>query len=220
MVNGIITKFKGNYSVGRPKTEDRSRKTEVGTKNFGLRPSVFRLLIGCFLLLGCENDVKEVAALTQKKIQVEEGKNISSYMSQGGVMRAHLTAPLMLSYHTDSSYVEFPKGIHVDFFKNGLVVESVTTAKFARYMQDEQKILLKDSVLVYNKLSGDTLRTQQLWWDQAKELFYTDKPVDVYIKANDQKLHGDKGLTALQNFSKWTLHNTTGTMKVPAGLHP
>lgn len=188
--------------------------------NLKIYKEIIIYLTGCFLLLSCENDIKEVAALNQKKIQVEEGKNISSYMSQDGVMKAHLTAPLMLSYRIDSTYIEFPKGIHVDFFKNGIIIESVTTAKYARYMQNDQKVLLKDSILVYNKLTGDTLRTQQLWWDQIKELFYTDKPVDIFIKANDQKLHGEQGLTALQNFSKWTLHSTTGTMKVPAELRP
>lgn len=173
----------------------------------------------CFAVSSCENDMREVQALNKKKIQVDEGKNISSYMSQGGKMKAHLTAPLMLNYRTDSPYVEFPQGLHVDFYKDSLVTESVTTAKYSKYMQNEQKILLKDSVVVYNKLTGDTLRTQLLWWDQAKGIFYTDYPVDVYIKANEQILHGEKGLTALQNFSKWTLHKTTGTMNVPGDLN-
>jgi len=177
-------------------------------------------LTGCFFLWSCENDMKEVAAINKRKVQVDEGKNISSYMSQGGKMKAHLTAPLMLNYRTDSPYVEFPKGLHVDFYKDSLVTESVTTAKYSKYLQNEQKILLKDSVVVYNKLTGDTLRTELLWWDQVKGIFYTDNPVDVYIKANEQILHGEKGLTALQNFSKWTLHNTTGTMNVPSDLHP
>ena len=178
------------------------------------------LVTGCFILFSCENDMQEVVAMNQKKIQVDEGKNISSYMSQGGNIKAHLTAPLMLNYRTDSPYVEFPQGLHVDFFKDSLVIESVSTARYSKYMQNEQKILLRDSVVVYNKISGDTLRTQLLWWDQAKGIFYTDYPVDVYIKANEQILHGEKGLTALQNFSKWTLHNTTGTMNVPGDLHP
>ncbi len=162
--------------------------------------------------------MREVAALNKKKIQVDEGKNISSYMSQGGKMKAHLTAPLMLNYRTDSPYVEFPKGLHVDFFKDSLITESVTTSHYSKYLQNDQKILLKDSVVVYNKLTGDTMWTELLWWDQNKGIFYTDYPVDVYIKANDQKLHGEKGLTALQNFSKWTLHNTTGTMNVPGDM--
>ncbi|MES2778052.1 MAG: LPS export ABC transporter periplasmic protein LptC [Bacteroidota bacterium] len=186
---------------------------------FSYKFFVVAFTVACFLG-SCENDMKEVAKLNQKKVQVDEGKNISSYMSQGGKMRAHLTAPLMLNYRTDSPYVEFPRGLHVDFFKDSLITESVTTAKYSKYLQNEQKILLRDSVVVYNKLTGDTLRTDLLWWDQAKGIFYTDHPVDVYIKANEQILHGAKGLTALQNFSKWTLHNTTGTMNVPADLNP
>lgn len=181
-------------------------------------PHIILLLLTVFVASSCENDMKEVAALNSKNIQVEEATNISSYLSQGGVMKGHLTAPKMLNYRTDSPYYEFPKGIHVDIFKDSLVIESVATAKYSKYMQAQQLILLKDSVLVYNKISGDTLHTQELWWDQRSGLFYTQQPVDVFIKANQQVLHGDHGLTALQNFTKWTLHNTTGTMLVPSDL--
>ena len=62
-------------------------------------------LVICVGVSSCENDMQEVQALNKKKIQVDEGKNISSYMSQGGHMKAHLTAPLMLNYRTDSPYV-------------------------------------------------------------------------------------------------------------------
>jgi LPS export ABC transporter protein LptC len=178
------------------------------------------ILVIVLAITSCENDIKEVQALNKKSIQVDEGKNISSYMSQASNMRAHLTAASMLNYRTDTPYVEFPKGLHVEFYKDSIVTESICTAKYGKYIQNQQKILLKDSVVVYNVLTGDTLHTQLLWWDQAKAIFYTDQPVDVYIKANDQKLHGANGLTALQSFSKWTLHTTTGTMMVPGDLKP
>lgn len=181
------------------------------------------LLLSCFFY-GCENSMKEVAALGKKKVQVDEGINISSYLSQKGIMKGHLTAPLMFNYH-DSAITEFPKGIYVEFYKNdapilkdSLMVETILTAKYSKYLQREQKIFLKDSIIVFNKLTGDTLHTQELWWDQLKGIIYTDKPVDVYIKANEQSLHGQNGLTALQDFTKWTLHGTTGSMQVPEGI--
>jgi len=183
------------------------------------KASFFTLLI-LLVFTSCENDLKEVAALNRKQIQVEEGKNISTYLSQEGRMKAHLMAPLMLSYRTDSPYIDFPKGVLVNFYKDSLVIESVTRAKYAKYFEGDKKVLLKDSVVVYNKISGDTLWTNLLWWDQGKGTFYTDEPCDVFFKANDQKLHGKNGIDGLQNFTRWTLHTTTGSMNVPADLHP
>ncbi len=48
---------------------------------------------------------------------------------------------------------------------------------YARYREYERKVFLKDSVVVINILKGDTLKTDELWWDQDKEEFYTDRPV-------------------------------------------
>ena len=47
----------------------------------------------------------KVKALFQKKLGVDEAINIESYMSQGGKMRAKLTAPLMLRYQDTSARV-------------------------------------------------------------------------------------------------------------------
>jgi hypothetical protein len=47
---------------------------------------------------------------------VEEGKNIESYMSQGGKMKAKLTAPIMLRYMLDTPKVEFTKSYACRFF--------------------------------------------------------------------------------------------------------
>ena len=40
--------------------------------------------IGCFFMLACENDVNVVKELGKKKPGIEEGKNITSYLSMGG----------------------------------------------------------------------------------------------------------------------------------------
>jgi len=51
-------------------------------------------VLGCVLIMSaCENDQKEVDDLFRKQIAIEEGKNIESYMSQGGKVKAKLTAP-------------------------------------------------------------------------------------------------------------------------------
>ena len=66
------------------------------------------ILFGCFFVWSCENDIREVQNLNQKTISVEEGKQIESYLSEGGKVKAKLTAPLMLRYQKDTPKVEFP----------------------------------------------------------------------------------------------------------------
>ena len=172
------------------------------------------LLISCLFVLSCENDMKEVNDLLAKQTGVEEAKDVTSYMSQEGVVKAKLRSPLMLRYlesgnQADSPYVEFPKTLHVDFYDDSTKIESTVDALYARYREYENKVLLKDSVVVINIMKGDTLRTNELWWDQTSEEFYTDKPVRIYQK--DKTIFGH-GLKAKQDFSSYSIFNITGTV--------
>lgn len=159
------------------------------------------LLMGCFFVLSCENKMEDVQKFSKKTISVEEGKGIESYLSQQGKVKARLTAPLMLRYQTDTPKVEFPNSLHVDFYNDSTQIESKLFAKFGRYLESENKVFLKDSVVVFNML-GDTLFCKELYWDQAKGKFYTDK--NVIIHKRDQKVYG-KGMEADQDFKNFTI---------------
>ena len=168
----------------------------------------FKLLTMAILLImllnGCENDIQMVKSLSQHKLGVEEGKNIISLMSNAGKTTAKLTAPVMLRYQTDTSKIEFPKSLHVDFYDSLTTVESQLFAKFGRYLENDNKVFLKDSVLVFNR-KKDTLWCNELYWDQAQSIFYTDKPVVISQQNPRQKIYG-QGLRADQNFKWFTLN--------------
>lgn len=177
--------------------------------------SVIVISICCLLLASCENDEGDVKALSQRKQSVDIGINIESYLSQAGKVKAKLTAPLMKNY-TDSAYVEFPRSLHVDFYNDTLLIESRLDARYGKYRQNERKVFLKDSVVVFN-IQGDTLRSQELWWDQNKQQFYTDKPARIYRK-DKTIIYGQNGLTAAQDFSVVTIHESSGQLPMRDSL--
>ena len=178
----------------------------------------FYLLFFCLLQLleSCENDPNEVAALTRRTREVEEGHDIIGKFSQSAVEKAELKAPLMYRVKADTPYTEFPKTIHVDFYKENRVIESVVKARYAKYFETLGKVYLRDSVVVFNT-TGDTLYCDDLWWDQTANIFYTDRP--VVIHTSTQQLNGS-GLWALANFSKYTIKNTTGDVAIPKSIQP
>ncbi len=130
------------------------------------------------LLFACENDMQAVSALSTKKIGIEEGNHIVSYMSTAGKVKAKLTAPYMLRSQYDSAKVEFTKSLNVQFYDSLLKPESFLFAKYGRYLEFENTVLLKDSIVVYN-IQKDTLWCNELVWDQNKGSFFTDKPVVI-----------------------------------------
>jgi len=158
------------------------------------------LLSSCFFMLACENNVNEVQALSARIGGIDVGKDVSIFISTDGKMTAKLTAPLMKKYLLDSGrMVEFPNTIKVDFYKDSLHIESKLSADYANYKEEENKVFLKDNVIVYNVL-GDTLWCKEMIWDQATNKFTTDKEVIVKQHNPIAKIYG-KGFEANQDLS-------------------
>ena len=170
------------------------------------------LLLVYFFCGSCVNNPKDIPTIGKKQISIEEGKQIESFYSQGAKVKAKLTAPYMLRHLTDSTYVEFPKTLHVDFYNDTMIVESKLDALYGKYREFENKVFLKDSVVVRNILKGDTLHCDELWWDQRTQKFYTDKKVRINTK--DKIIFGT-GLEAAQNFSWYVIQQITGTILTP-----
>jgi LPS export ABC transporter protein LptC len=172
------------------------------------------LIFSCFFIFACENDQKTLDEWSKPRAMAEEGKNIESYLSQGSTVKAKLWAPYMLRYTGDTVYVEFTKSLHVNFFDSLGKTESHLDALYGKYYENLNKVFLRDSVLVYN-IQGDTLRCPELWWDQSKQLFYTDK--NVWIKKEGTVLLG-KGMDARQDLTDIHIKQVTGLVDVPDSL--
>ena len=183
----------------------------------GIKKIAAFLLTVCFFLTACENDPAVVKAWTEKKELVEVGKNIESYLSQGGKMKAKLLSPLMYRHQTDSIYTEFPKTLHVDFYDDSVKVESWLTAMYGKYFENRNMVYLKDSVTVINR-DGDTLRCPELWWNQGLQKFYTDKP--ARLDGKDKHIVGNLGLEATQDLKIIQFKYPTGPFQLNNGALP
>lgn len=167
------------------------------------------ILLPVFFISGCENNMSKIPQFRKKQFSTAEGKQIESYYSQAGLVKAKLTAPVMLNHQADSSYTEFPKSLHVDFYNDSMRIESKMDALYGKYLQYQSVVYLRDSVVVKNIIKGDTLHCDELWWDQRTHKFYTDK--DVRINTKDKTLFG-KGLEAAEDMNWYILKQPTGTI--------
>ncbi|MET0391944.1 MAG: LPS export ABC transporter periplasmic protein LptC [Chitinophagaceae bacterium] len=168
-------------------------------------------ILSCFFMAGCENDEREINEWTQDRQMVEEATKVESYLSQDGHVKAKLKAPLMLRVLGDTLYVEFTRSLHVDFYDDSSRIESWLDSKYGKYFESLNKVYLRDSVVVIS-MKGDTLRCHDLWWDQNKELFYTDS-VATYHSPNN-KITGGRGMEASQDFKSVTFKYPLGTVQI------
>ena len=194
------------------KKESSYNKADHNQKfiHYSIGLAAHSLWLAACLFTSCENDVKQIKDLTEKKVMKEEAINIEAYMSQDGKMKAKLTAPLMLRVAADTLYIEFPNTLHVDFYDDSSVIETRLDSRYGKYFENLGKVYLRDSVTVITA-KGDTLRSPDLWWDQNTKLFYTDKYA-VYHGIG-KVIHGGKGLVATQDLNSVIFNDPTGTIQ-------
>jgi LPS export ABC transporter protein LptC len=175
------------------------------------------LLAVCLLAASCGDKAADSRPKGPRKVVPEEAKDIVSMMSEPATdsagkltakVKGKLTAPYMLRFQrADSPYAEFPRTLHVDFYNDTMRIESQLDAHYGKYLQNQEKVFLRDSVVVKNILKGDTVRCKTLWWDQHSERFTTDDSVRIYTP--DKILYGT-GMEADQNFRWYTIKKMTG----------
>jgi LPS export ABC transporter protein LptC len=191
-----------------------------------VKPGIFRaavlMLVAGLCLNACNTNKKEVAAPVKKLNVPEEAEDVVSYLSDGittngslqAKVKGKLTSPYMLRYQmSDTPYTEFPHTLHVDFYKDSVaanatpIIESQMDAMYGKHYSNQDKVFLRDSVVVKNIVKGDTVHCRELWWDQHTERFYTDKPVRIYTP--DKILYGT-GMEADQSFRWYNIKKLTG----------
>jgi len=168
-------------------------------------------------LFACENSDQVLTDWTRNVQLREEASQIESYLSQGGSLRAKLVAPKMYRVSDDTIYSEFPKTLHCDFYNASKQLDSKLDSKYGIYYESLNRVFLRDSVVVVT-IKGDTLMTQELWWDQNTKLFSTDTPVT--FKSADKRIYAAKGLEATQDLTRITFRETVGKLRVNEGGMP
>ncbi len=184
-----------------------------------MRILILSFLISSILFSGCENDPGKVKDITTKKLGVEEGREITLNYTMGGKVKTVLTAPIMLRVQETNSYIEFPNTLKAIFYNEEGIAESKLTARYGKYREDENIVYLRDSVVVINFQKGDTLYSDEMYWDRSRTgtEFYTNKPVKIRTKT--QVINGI-GMEASQDFKNHHVLEVTGVISVPSSKFP
>ena len=121
-----------------------------------------------------------------------------------------MTAPILEQYSKETPpYTEFRSGIKVVLFSNK--TDSVqVTAKYAK-CTDNNLWELRDSVVVINELN-EKLETELLFWNQEKDLIYTDR--FVKMTSADELIQGI-GFESDSHLTKRKIFKETGIITLP-----
>jgi len=128
-----------------------------------------------FSLFACESNFKEVQKSTFAEFTPSgEADSINIKYTDSGSIKSILISDKMLDYATvEFPFTEFPKGVSVTLYdENGK--RTFVTSKYAVTFKNTDLIDLQGSVKITNEI-GQLFETEQLYFDQKNEWFYTEK---------------------------------------------
>jgi len=164
------------------------------------------------MLFACKNDLNEIAAMDfSDTIPDVSARNIDFTFSDSAEVQVRLTGPVMHAYEGDDPYMVFPEGFLVEFYDSVMSVTTTITGNYGVHYSKKQLMEARENVVVVNYKTGERLDTEELVWDQAKELIYSYK--FVKITSEDGVLYGDT-LLADQDFSKRRILHPSGEIEV------
>jgi LPS export ABC transporter protein LptC len=171
------------------------------------------LVVGFTIFISCENDIQKVNEITRTNQSPSlVVKEIETTYSDSGVVKVILKAPQLSRFDKlDEPIDEYPEGLTVTFYSSDFEITGMLTCEYAKYVVDKNLWEARKNVEAENLQTGEKLNTELLFWDIEKEILYSD--AFVRITTADEVLFGD-GFEAKQDFSKWKILNTKGTITI------
>jgi len=133
------------------------------------------IVIALTFFMGCESNFKEVQKINFSEfVPSGEAEGINLKYTDSGRITAILVSPKMKEYASvDFPFTDFPKGIDVTIYdKNNK--RTFIKSDYATSYKLTNIIDLKGNVKITSQ-DGQILETDQLYFDQKNDWFYTEK---------------------------------------------
>jgi LPS export ABC transporter protein LptC len=170
------------------------------------------VVVVLLLAVACGKDKPDTIAAIEDRSALPKlhASDITTVISDSGVTRYRISAPQWNVYDkANQPYWEFPDGIHFEKFDLNLMVDANIHANYARFNENEQLWELKGNVRSTN-LQGELFETEQMFWNQRDERFYSDSLIKI-----TQKSHIITGIGFESNQSM-----TRYVIRQPQGIFP
>jgi len=161
------------------------------------------------LFFGCESNFKEVQKINFSEfIPSGDADKVNLKYTDSGYIKVVLVSPKMLDFsNVDFPFTEFPKGIDVTLYDiKGK--KTYIKSDYAVQFKPTNIIDLQGNVKITSQ-NGQILETEQLYYDQKNEWFFTDKK----FKFTDPKgVSNGEGIDFSKDFKVINSQRITGEL--------
>ena len=155
-------------------------------------------IIAMAMLFSCESNFKDVQKINVSNFApMGEADTVNLKYTDSGRVKAILIASKMLDFGNASfPYTEFPKGVDVTLY-DAQQKESYISSDYAITYKGTNIIDLQGNVKITSN-DGKLLETTQLYYDQKREWFFTEKKCKLTLGPGN--IFYTKGFDASRDF--------------------
>lgn len=168
------------------------------------------LVLGC---IGCHGDSEgRVPSLPQgADVPTMSTLDVSTFISDSGYTRYHITADIWRMYEdAPDPFWKFPEGLFLEQYDEQLNPAASVVCDSATYFSRRRLWRLDGNVVMVNT-DRDSFLTSQLYWDQNKQIVYSDS--FIHIVRFDRIIEG-YGFESNQDMNAYTVRRPTGIIPV------
>ena len=162
------------------------------------------------LFFGCESNFKEIQKINFSEfLPTSDADVVNLKYTDSGRITAILVSAKMLDYSSiDFPFTEFPKGIDVTLFDKK-AKKTFIKSNYAISYKGTSIIDLQGKVKIFTA-DGKTLETEQLYFDQKNEWFFTERK----FKLSDPKgVSNGQGIDFSKDFKVINSQKITGELE-------
>lgn len=170
-----------------------------------IKRNIAVLLVGAAIIFSsCDNSLEIVPGADVNSLPSLVVRNFETVQTDSGKVQMVLRSPLMERRVIESgTFNEFPLGVEVIFYDGKKEQVASIISQYAKYNESEKLWELRYEVKARNELN-ELLETELLYWDEEKELVYTDKFVRI---TGEERIISGTGFESDTRFSRWEIRN-------------
>lgn len=170
-------------------------------------PAVF---FAAGMFFSCENDLEKVKKVTASDDTPDEiVTNLHTLYSDSGQVKFELIASRMERFSEPEDKQLFKNGFEVNFYRNDTNKIASLKAEYGELSDVKKSFFARNNVTFTNYEKGQTLHTEELFWDQAAKRIRTEK--FFRIDGNDGYWAEGYGMETDELFQDYIMHKVTAS---------
>jgi len=140
-------------------------------------PSFLFVLSTLLFLSACSGDMSDISRFERQNPPDQEVKNAHIRRSERGRLQVEITAPLIMQYRQPAARTIYPRGVDLRFYGENRQLKTFIRANQAVSYDDRNIMKAKDSVVVIDYSSGDTVYLDDIVWRDNEDIIFSNHPV-------------------------------------------